>query len=80
MMYSHDSNSHSGRQQSNAKIEKNSSAPQKQHDNDDPHMKSPPQFSLQSFSFIPTIKRLQQYYNSKTFNPALTILEEGASA
>ena len=32
-------------------------------------------FSLQSF-FIPTIKRLQQYYNSQRFNPTLTSLEE----
>ena len=34
-------------------------------------------FGLQSF-FISTIKRLQQYYNSKPFNPTLTILEEEA--
>ena len=52
MIYSYDSNNHSGRQQFNAKIEKNSSSPQKQHDNDDPHMKSTPQFSLQSFSLF----------------------------
>ena len=32
-------------------------------------------FSLQSF-YISTIKRLQQYYNSKPFNPTLTSLEE----
>ena len=32
-------------------------------------------FSLQIF-FIPTIKRLQQYYKSKPFNPTLTSLEE----
>ena len=36
-------------------------------------------FGLQSF-FIPTIKRLQQYYNSKPVNPTLTSLEEGASS
>ena len=36
-------------------------------------------FGLQSF-FIPTIKRLQQYYNSKPFNLTLTSLEEGASS
>ena len=54
MIYSYDSNNHLGRQYFNAKIEKNSSSPQKQHDNDDPHMKSTAQFSLQSFSFIPT--------------------------
>ena len=34
------------------KLKKNSSSPQKQHDNDDPHMKSTPQFSLQSFSLF----------------------------
>ena len=53
MIYSYDFNNKSGRQQFNEKIEKNSSSPQKQHDNDDPHMKSTPQFSLQSFSFFP---------------------------
>ena len=36
-------------------------------------------FGLQRF-FIPTIKRLQQYYNSKPFNPTLTSLEEEAYA
>ena len=36
-------------------------------------------FGLQSF-FIPTIKRLQQYYNSKPFNPTLTSLEEEMAA
>ena len=36
-------------------------------------------FSLQIF-FIPTIKRLQQYYNSKPFNPTLTSLEEATCA
>ena len=46
MIYSYDSNNHSGRQQFNAKIEKNSSSPQKQHDNDDPHMKGTPKFSV----------------------------------
>ena len=34
-------------------------------------------FGLGSF-FIPTIKRLQQYYNRKPFNPTLTSLEEAA--
>ena len=52
MIYSYDSNNHLGRQQFNAKIEKNSSSPQKQNDNDDPHMKITPQFSLQSFSLF----------------------------
>ena len=36
-------------------------------------------FGLQRF-FIPTIKKLQQYYNSKPFNPTLTSLEEEAYA
>ena len=36
-------------------------------------------FGLQSF-FIPTIRRLQQYYNSKPLNPTLTSLEEEAYA
>ena len=31
---------------------KNSSSPQKKHDNDDPHMEGTPQFSLQSFSLF----------------------------
>ena len=52
MIYSYDPNNHSGRQQFDAKIEKNSSSPQKQHDNDDPHMKGTPQFSLQSISLF----------------------------
>ena len=52
MIYSYDSNNHLGRQQLNAKIEKNSSSPQKKHDNDDPHMISTPQFSLQSLSLF----------------------------
>ena len=34
-------------------------------------------FILQRF-FIPTIKILQQYYNSNPFNPTLTSLEEAA--
>ena len=34
-------------------------------------------FGLQNF-IISTIKRLQQYYNSKPFNPNLTLLEEAA--
>ena len=42
MIYSYDSNNHLGRQQFNAKIEKNSSSPQKQNGNNDPHMKSTP--------------------------------------
>ena len=36
-------------------------------------------FGLQIF-FIPTIKILQQYYNSKPFNPTLTSLEDEAYA
>ena len=36
-------------------------------------------FGLQSL-FISTIKRLQQYYNSKPFNPTLTSLEEEMAA
>ena len=36
-------------------------------------------FGLQRF-FISTIEILQQYYNGKPFSPALTSLEEGASA
>ena len=35
-------------------------------------------FGLQSL-FLSTIKRLQQYYNSKPFNPTLTSLEEVAA-
>ena len=52
MIYSYDSNNHSGRQQFNEKKWKNSNSPRKQHDNDDPHMKSTPQFSLQSLSLF----------------------------
>ena len=61
----------------NARKWKNISSPQKQHDNDDPHMKSPPQFSLQSFSFIPTNGMINTIlHNSKPFFPTLTRLEK----
>ena len=77
IIYSYDSNNHSSRQQFNAKIEKNSSSPQKQHDNDDPHMKSTPQFSLQRFSFILTNIMINTIlHNSNTFFPTLTSFEK----
>ena len=52
MIYPYDSNNHSGRQQLSAKIEKIAVSPQMQHDNDDPHMKGSPQFSLHNFSLF----------------------------
>ena len=44
-------------------------------------MKSTPQFSLQSFSFIPTNRMINTIlHNSKPFFPALTSLKEEKTA